>query len=306
MKSNNTLTRNIILHFSGWAQGRIPTDPDPSFEPRGVSGYTFALPGEPDLDRVIYFQEKKGVVHRSHCPQVGVFVTGGMDFTTRGSGGNVEFVSKKPVTKNHPLFNASVDLPDNCIFSSENSTIIYNGFGVMNPFILSIEGKGMSFRRRFYANPAKPQNDIEKYNISELNTFMLNTVFMDSVEAIYTGGVYDRTAYRNERKNLLMADLRVLNEKIKKQPDNKKLKIEAAALGKRISELDMNDPENRRTRQAGTQTLINYPLNAQKATVNGKQITPPSVWPTTIWFGGWDADALGFSVNGYVQLIWNE
>ena len=59
MKSNNTLTRNIILHFSGWAQGRIPTDPDPSFEPRGVSGYTFALPGEPDLDRVIYFQEKK-------------------------------------------------------------------------------------------------------------------------------------------------------------------------------------------------------------------------------------------------------
>src|SRR5512133_460655 len=45
----------LSLHFAGWFQCRLATDPDPADEPRGVSGFTFAYPGEPDLDRVIRF-----------------------------------------------------------------------------------------------------------------------------------------------------------------------------------------------------------------------------------------------------------
>src|SRR5688500_5259039 len=37
------------LTFRGWFQARLPTDPDPFDEPRGISGYAWALPGEPDL-----------------------------------------------------------------------------------------------------------------------------------------------------------------------------------------------------------------------------------------------------------------
>lgn len=306
MKTTGTLTRNIILKFGGWAQGRIPTDPDPSFERRGVSGYTFALPGEPDLDRVIYFQPKPGVVQRSHCPAVGVHVTGGMEFTTRGSGGNVEFVRKQRIVRGHPLFRAKVDLAEHCIFSSENSTVVYDGFGVMNPFFLSVEGKGRSLRRRFYADPNKPQNDIEKYDIATLTPFLLNTVFMDSVEMIYAADIFDRTAYRNERKQLLEADLQVVNRKLQKRPNDRSLRIEQAALEKRIAELKLNNPDNRRTKQAGTQTLVNYPLNATEAFVDGRKIKSLAPWPTTIWFGGWDADALGFLVNGYAHFFWEE
>jgi hypothetical protein len=54
--------------------------PDPSDEPRGVSGYTFALAGEPDLDRLLHlqpdeagvFERRFGVSDDAPGPHVGV------------------------------------------------------------------------------------------------------------------------------------------------------------------------------------------------------------------------------------------
>jgi hypothetical protein len=46
----------LRIFFEGYYQARISTDPDPTDERRGVSGYTFALPGEPDFDGLLHFQ----------------------------------------------------------------------------------------------------------------------------------------------------------------------------------------------------------------------------------------------------------
>ena len=64
----------ITLNFEGWFQCRLATDPDPSDEPRGVSGWTFAVAGEEDLDRIIRLQQP--VSPRSPGPgsKVGVVV----------------------------------------------------------------------------------------------------------------------------------------------------------------------------------------------------------------------------------------
>ena len=51
-----TKAQYLYLHFEGYFQCRLATDPDPTREPRGVSGYTYALAGEDDLDQVIYLQ----------------------------------------------------------------------------------------------------------------------------------------------------------------------------------------------------------------------------------------------------------
>src|ERR687889_765554 len=71
----------LRLEFEGYFQMRMATDPDPTDEKRGVSGYTFALAGEPDFDVKIHFQpDEKGVWQRefgpSHkiVPRVGVTV----------------------------------------------------------------------------------------------------------------------------------------------------------------------------------------------------------------------------------------
>lgn len=302
MATKKKITKNYILHFEGWAQGRMPTDPDPSYEPRGVSGYSFALPGEPDMDRVIYFQNKKGVVHRTHTPEVGVYVTGGTEFTSEGAGGETTFLKKQKITTGHPLFNAKIDLKKNAKFISENSTVIYNGFGVMNPFIFSVEGKNASFQRRFYANPQNPKENVEDYDINVLTPYMLNTVFMDSVQLMEEPAILNRTAFRNERKAALEKELESVLAKLALHPNDRALMIHEAALNKRIAELNMNDPDDRRTRQIGTQTLINYPLNAVDATINNKLIKPTEDWPITMWFGAWDADSLCFFVNGFVEI----
>ena len=64
----------LRLSFEGWFQCRLATDPDPPDEVRGVSGWTFAVAGEPDLDRVIRLQPA-GTITRSGGPTVGVTVT---------------------------------------------------------------------------------------------------------------------------------------------------------------------------------------------------------------------------------------
>lgn len=46
-------TKYVSLHFEGYFACRIATDPDPTDEKRGMSGYTMALSTEDNLDQVI-------------------------------------------------------------------------------------------------------------------------------------------------------------------------------------------------------------------------------------------------------------
>lgn len=63
----------LQIRFSGWFQCRLATDPDPSDEPRGISGFSCAVADEPDLDRVVRLQPD-GTSPRSFCPSIGVMV----------------------------------------------------------------------------------------------------------------------------------------------------------------------------------------------------------------------------------------
>jgi hypothetical protein len=64
----------LSVAFAGWAQCRLPTDPDPYDELRGVSGYMQAYAGEPDLDRIIRFQDPP--FRRTHTPEIGISTRG--------------------------------------------------------------------------------------------------------------------------------------------------------------------------------------------------------------------------------------
>ena len=63
----------IGIYFDGIFQLRLATDLDPSLEKRGRRGWTFAYDGEPDLDRIIRFNNP--VAPRSFVDDVGVIVT---------------------------------------------------------------------------------------------------------------------------------------------------------------------------------------------------------------------------------------
>src|SRR5258705_282393 len=95
------------IHFQGYFQCRLATDPDAFDDPRGRFGWTFAYDGQPDLDRVIRLKDP--IAPRSHSPQVGVRVV--------DVGGDTA----------HLLVGADVELLENAKFEGRNGSIAQSG-----------------------------------------------------------------------------------------------------------------------------------------------------------------------------------
>lgn len=112
----------IELRFAGWFQCRLATDPDPSDEPRGVSGSTFAFPGEPNLDGVIRFDSTPWP--RVPGPPVGVTVR------TRG-----------------PLYGAPVELLGAARFEGRNGLVGAPGRELIDPLHIRIARDGTFVER---------------------------------------------------------------------------------------------------------------------------------------------------------------
>src|SRR6185503_19282987 len=110
------------------------------------SGFNFAMAGEPDLDRVIRFQ--RPVAPRSHGPRVGVFVT--------------SVVKDGEPLPDHPLTGAAVDLLGEPKFESRNYVLRDGSQGPIVPFILRIEGGGVTIQREDILFPEDPSRKLHE------------------------------------------------------------------------------------------------------------------------------------------------
>jgi hypothetical protein len=121
----------LALAFEGWAQCRLATDPDPSDEPRGVSGWTYAVAGEPDLDRILRLQPED-TVQRAPGPEIGVRVT------------------------TAPLDGARVRLLGDPVFDGRNGLAHEDTREPIVPFHLRVEGDGVAVQRRHVDAAGRP------------------------------------------------------------------------------------------------------------------------------------------------------
>lgn len=304
---------NYAISFRGWAQCRLATDPDPDYEPRGVSGYTFALPGEPDMTQIIYFQDGPNVINRSFGPSVGVKVSGGYFYKTLvKSPSEQEFLEKRTINRGHKLFGAKVDLLGDPRFVSHNSTIIYNGYGLVSPFQLQVDNGTGVVSRNFYVNPDQPTDDLDSIPIDDMAPYEMK-ISLDSIASfsnpvtgalpgspnmLFESEVLDPVAFRKKRLHDCEKQLRSVLRARPRDPNA------IAALKKRIRELKIDAPANRRTQQMATKVLVPYDLNSDTASVNGGPVTVGSnaPWPLEMWLGAWDGDSLCFYVKGNVTI----
>ena len=123
---------SLVLEFEGWCSLRLPTDPDPSDEPRGISGYTFAFAGEPDFDRVLNLQPRPGMPIRSHSPELGVKVRTASAATAQAWRCRAR----------------AVDLLGGPIIENRNWTLTLPGFEPIVPFHLRVERRRGRARAR--------------------------------------------------------------------------------------------------------------------------------------------------------------
>lgn len=292
----------ITLNFEGYAQCRLATDPDPTDERRGVSGYTFALPGEPDLDWTIYTQPGPGVVARIGVDdrKVGVKVTSG-------------FCGTQPIVKGHPLFDAPLFLDGGPRFEERNYIVTQQTFGVIYPFRLRIAGKGIELYRTVDWYPGKPL-DTDLMEIPQHILQPYTSQFVPGYPACppLLGPSQNASVYRAER----LRRLEEIAASTRFTPDG------YAAIQKRMQQLRIDDPRDRRTGQLLNAATWSYALNgpASWATdpkkpqwLNGsfdaKKVwryhdpsRPLQPWPCAFWTGSWDADSLTFYMSGTLSV----
>lgn len=271
----------VVCSFAGWVQVRLATNPDPADEPRGISGYSFALPGEPDLDRVV--RTSHPVAPRSHGPAIGLAVRA---VTIDGF-----------AVPAHPLLGARVDLLGAPVFESVNDVVMPGGVQALEPFDLAVtHGHGrFRLRRRDYLDPARPELTVYTAPPALLAARRTGTVTLADDLLVEATGAADAPGYRAARLALLRADLAA-----SKDP------VAAAALGRRIRELELDDPRDRRTLSMTFIERRSYQLNGPL------ELDDPDGWlatlvrhvdyPCDLTMGVWDADALSAYTTGTLTL----
>lgn len=172
----------LELEFQGWFQCRLATDPDGAFIRRGVTGNTFAVGDEPDLDRVIRFQPD-GTVQRSHCPPIGVAVTAARLLRSALHAPRTGISVPK-------LVGAKVNLLHGPKFEGRNHLVCEDG-ELIDPFELEVRtAGGILLRRRALGIPVNDMTPTQRRGTGRfpvsgaqvrLNSMRDNLVRMDDV-----------------------------------------------------------------------------------------------------------------------------
>ena len=288
----------LILNFEGYFQMRMATDPDPTDEKRGVSGYTFALVGEPDLDAKIHFQpDEDGVWERDFGPgggpKVGVKVT----HATRNGQPAPDLVGTR------------VAFIDGQILE-HNGILLRNDYFIIHPFrvrLLPASGDGVLLERVDYLNPDDPdmhENDATATQLSrrQATTFRSNSQAVADATGLESPANVALIANRLERRKSLEELLAATTDPI--QVAALESRIFEVGIVERWWELSANIGQNRVINRRAKQLALqldgwNIDMNG-KVEANELGAATNYPWNISFWMGGWDGDAL----CGYVKGTW--
>jgi hypothetical protein len=277
----------MALHFQGWWQCRFATDPDPTDDPRGVSGPTFTVPGEPPFDRVIRLQNPVAPRY-PHADDFGVAVD------------RVEIDGV--AVADHPLVGAAVSLEDEPEFMQRNLIYAQAPFQVViDPFDLRIAGGDVVVGR-------KALWDLTRPGLSFADVFLepdivaprLNTIAVRSAVVAEATGVMDYAGERERRALELRAILDDTSDPTARLALEKRLQALAAD---RI----MGGQQLAATQFMGMQASYAFPLNGTPHVSDpggrlGGTVGTSQLWPLECWFGGYDVDALCGYMRGSLSV----
>lgn len=302
----------LVVEFGGWFQCRLPTDPDPTWEPRGVSGYTRAVGRETDFDRILYLQkgdipnldrDYRWAERGNPANEVGVEVT-----AARIEGGKAASLDV--------LVGAEVRLLREPQYILWNQ-IVADGVERIVPPIIPFEieirkrvGSGEIVLRRY--DPLVPGEIGDRFwEVADPRLYVqrlpADYVHLSS-EVMEATGISDFNGYFQRRKEWLQLE-------ITRTPDP----VDREMLEVRLATLDLfstssnpaADPgliENR----LGLQCVWEHPVRGE-ACVEGGDILggevlsggiddPALYWHTRFWHGGWDGDLLRGFMQGVLRV----
>ncbi|HJX26446.1 MAG TPA: hypothetical protein VJ885_00925 [Thermoanaerobaculia bacterium] len=293
----------LELQFGGYFMCRLATDPDPTNEELGVSGYTMALVTEDRLDQVIRLQIDEEFARknlREPAEQMGIRI--GVDVRNVLYGGQpyepglAALLGAKVSLegRDEPFAGPIFDSRNNIVGSDDTMAF------VVNPFDLVVRGNGVTLRAVDHLNPADPEQKI--WQIEDPTTYVrrLPTLSPSSSQVMSILRVFDQTSYFNDR-------LRYLRKRLAELEGQKVSKKEAAARDAKLQELRSRIYQiefwgNRVYNKMAFQLTYEFRINGEQRVDDPQGLLQGTVdcdypWTTTFWFGGWDGDLL----VGYMQ-----
>jgi hypothetical protein len=267
------------VEFEGWFQCRLASDPDPTDEPRGISGCTFALVGEPDLDRIIRLQKPGPEVVRHPGPEIGVTV-------------NEVAVNGAPVA-DHPLLGAQLELRNDARFQELNGVLAKPKSAFIDPFDLQIsKNEDLSIRRAALWDIDDPDCSIYALTPEAIKPRQPLVLEIDSAEVLNCSGILDPTEYRDTRTHQL-------KELLEQESDA----LAIARLKQRIEAQELSDWRGQRLLMLlGARVMYRFQLNQPEPKIvdKHKQLGELSddPWLIEFWMGGWDNDSFCAYMKG--------
>jgi hypothetical protein len=291
----------LKIHFEGYFLCRLTTDPDPTDEPRGVSGYTLALAGENNLDNWIQLNPSPQYIAQN-LREPGKSMASNGDINL-----GVKVTRTEPGPDRYPPAARLLDLPVNLLSDAKAGVPKFEGRNdivgsddniafAIDPFILDISGPNNTVVvRRQDLLP----NNLPIWQLPP-NAYADRIGHLDysdqsnpvgPLEVLQAIGVYDFSAYFATRSRWLrdqMAASRDPNE-----IERYRTRINAIEFfGNRIrSRLGLKCDWQFEIGGGSTGTVVG---------LNGIDTTKP--WPIEFWMGGFDGDLMLGYMRGTLSL----
>jgi hypothetical protein len=304
----NAIAKLLEMQYEGFFMCRLATDPDPTNEERGVSGYTIALVHEDPLDQVIRTQiEDKAFLERNlREPAQRMKIRIGVDVNNVLFDGKPWYGPARDALLGAKLYLEGKDEPfQGPIFDSRNNIVGSddNMAFVVNPFELAIRnGNGIAFEAKDWLDPSDPERKI--WQIEDPTTYArrLPSFASGSTTAQAAIRVFDWNAYFADRVKFLRQRIAEL-EKKKSGKDPAKaeaLELRIQGMKSRIFMIDFWG--DRFHTKLGFQVTYSFNINGPQKVRDpqnllGGKISEGQPWPVTFWMGSWDGDLL----VGYMQ-----
>jgi hypothetical protein len=291
----------LDIDFEGYFLCRLTTDPDPTDEPRGVSGYTLALADEENLDNWIQLNPSPEYLARN-------FREPGPTLVAKGDINlGVKVTGTRPGPEVYPPAERLIGLPVNLLPDPQTGYPKFEGRNdivgsddniafAIDPFILDISSPDGAVR--VHRQDLLPGNepiwrlapDQYQDHVGHLDT-AIDSNAPGPLEVIQAIGVYDFSAFFRDRSRWIEAQMARTTD-----PD------ELEKLRTRLNAIEFFG--NRIRSRLGLKCDWMFEIGGGSVgTVNGLDgVDTTTPWPISFWFGGFDGDLMIGYMRGTLTL----
>lgn len=304
-----TSARLLEIDFEGYFACRIATDPDPSNEARGMSGYTMALPRETKLDQIIRMQVDDAYMAKNARPplpdmgiRIGVTVTGarfeGAAYEPAAAalrGATVNLEGRDPPFADGPVFESR-----NNIVGNDDAMAF-----VIVPFRLVIAGPGATLTATDFLDPREPAKQTWQFTDPAAYGRRISTCQISGdTEVSEAVNVYDAYGYFRDRRRFLEREIARATAELPRAEPQTRARLEADIQGYQTRIFQLERWGDRIIGKIQMRVDWKHDVNGPQTVVGslGGSVDTATPWQFGVWFGGWDGDLLLGYARGSLKV----